>query len=329
MVSQLTRWDTSTLPVHDQFGYWHEVICKAFVPLTPRPIERREDFPSIVETRPMVRLNRAMISSRPQVTRHGPAEVAATDGAYYFVNLQLKGRCRVRHLRSDATVEQGQFVVLDTTRPYHLDFDQDWQMASFRVSHADLDNRLLGRQVELGRPIASAGIGAATVSLMSVLWDIGDDVPGAAARELEMAFASATVAALAAESMDVTQVGSGISRAVIMQYVRAHLTDPNLSVRTACSRFLISPRTLHKVFEGDDETFAAEVRRLRMELAADLLGHRAGPVSVSALGRSVGFADPSSFSRAFRRHFGVSPYEYARSRSSPVHELPSRAARKD
>ena len=44
-------------------------------------------------------INRARIASRAQTTRHGPREVAATDEAFYFVNLQLAVDCRtpVRH----------------------------------------------------------------------------------------------------------------------------------------------------------------------------------------------------------------------------------------
>lgn len=50
--------------------------------------------------------------------------MAAADGAFYFVNLQLVGRCRTRQGTEESVVEPGQFVVVDTTAPYYFDFDR-------------------------------------------------------------------------------------------------------------------------------------------------------------------------------------------------------------
>ncbi len=50
--------------------------------------------------------------------------------------------------------------------------------------------------------------------------------------------------------------------------------------------------------------------QLRMNRAAELLREHGCSVSVTAL--SVGFADVFSFSRAFKRHFGVAPRVYAK-----------------
>jgi AraC family transcriptional activator of tynA and feaB len=57
-------WDVSRLPERDQFDYWHEVICQAFVPLTPSRKERGAGFASTVETRLLARNNRARTSSK-------------------------------------------------------------------------------------------------------------------------------------------------------------------------------------------------------------------------------------------------------------------------
>ena len=31
-------WDVAVRPAQEQFGYWREVICEAFVPLAPAPL---------------------------------------------------------------------------------------------------------------------------------------------------------------------------------------------------------------------------------------------------------------------------------------------------
>ena len=103
-------WDVSRLPEPDQFDYWREVICQAFVPLTPGRKNGGPGFAWRVETRPLVGINRARIASQAQTTRHGRREVAATDDAFYFMNLQLAGRCRTRVGATDTVVGPGQFV---------------------------------------------------------------------------------------------------------------------------------------------------------------------------------------------------------------------------
>jgi hypothetical protein len=103
-------WDVSRLPERDQFDYWRGVICQAFVPLMPGRKEPGPGFASTVETRPLLVINRARIASRVQTTRHGPREVAATDDAFYLVNLPLAGRCRTRVGTTDTVVRPGQFV---------------------------------------------------------------------------------------------------------------------------------------------------------------------------------------------------------------------------
>jgi hypothetical protein len=86
-----------------------------------------------VETRALGEINRARIRSRPQLTSHGPREVSRSQGEFYFVNLQLAGRCAVRHGEAESVVSPGQFTVLDTTEPYYLGFDAEWRVLSFRL----------------------------------------------------------------------------------------------------------------------------------------------------------------------------------------------------
>ena len=298
----VATWDSAVLPAREQFGYWHEVICQAFVPLTPHRTSDEEDFVAKVETHPLGGLNRARLRSRPQRTDHGPGEVARTDDGWYFVNLQLRGRCVTTVRGATTVVDEGQIVVVDTTEPYWFTLDRPWQMLSYRLPHALLDGPLGGRRPALGRPVDPSGPGAVLATLMTALWPLAEDAPGSA--DLTRSFANAVAAATAGPDDE----AGGHTRAAVLAYVEAHLGD-DLSVHAVCRRFAISPRTLHALFADTDESFAAGVRRLRLERCAALLRDPAGTATVTAVAAAHGFDDPTSFSRAFRRHFGVSPRE--------------------
>jgi AraC family L-rhamnose operon transcriptional activator RhaR len=79
------------------------------------------------------------------------------------------------------------------------------------------------------------------------------------------------------------------------------------------ARLYISPHHLCHLFSHwVGEPPIAFVNRRRTEVAAGLLVTSANPVA--SVGASVGWPDPSMFSRAFRRAFGVSPRAYRVSR---------------
>jgi len=95
----------------------------------------------------------------------------------------------------------------------------------------------------------------------------------------------------------------------VLGFVAAHLGDPGLSVVSVCRRFAISPRLLHRLFEGHEQTFAATVRTMRLEQCARLLTDPMDRSTITDIAQRHGFIDSASFSRAFRRHFGVAPRE--------------------
>ena len=92
----------------------------------------------------------------------------------------------------------------------------------------------------------------------------------------------------------------------------ALLGSPSLSWQTdaVAERQCISVRTLQRQFLNETGVVFSEWRtRARVSVAADLLAEGRG---VGWTGHHVGFETHAGFTRAFRRHFGVTPREYSR-----------------
>ncbi len=78
----------------------------------------------------------------------------------------------------------------------------------------------------------------------------------------------------------------------------------------------MNPQYVSRLFkERAGENFHVFLARVRMEKAAQLL--RDGGYLTYEVSEIVGYGNQKNFTRAFRRHFGMSPRQYKRSASSP------------
>lgn len=98
-------------------------------------------------------------------------------------------------------------------------------------------------------------------------------------------------------------------RAEVMRYIGANLSDPMLSPSQMAQALGMSRAALYRMFE-EDGGVAEVIREKRLaEAAVVLAGSEGRSLRISEVARRMGFVDNSSFSRAFRAHFGVSPRE--------------------
>ena len=98
-------------------------------------------------------------------------------------------------------------------------------------------------------------------------------------------------------------------------HAHAHLDGP-LSTETLAGVADLSIHAFHRRFRAAfGETPAAYVRRLRLERAAWRLQLHGD--SILAIALDCGFGDHETFTRAFRRHYGLSPREWRRAGRYP------------
>lgn len=104
---------------------------------------------------------------------------------------------------------------------------------------------------------------------------------------------------------------------LVLNYIREHLTD-DLSLDTLAEVACFSPYHFHRIFTAlTGETLNNAVGRLRLDRAAALL--KASPkATVTQVALETGFTSTSSFSRAFKKHFGISARSW--DRRSPLKE---------
>ncbi len=103
-----------------------------------------------------------------------------------------------------------------------------------------------------------------------------------------------------------TETGGLITR--IQQYIIGHYGDPSLSLSTISQEFHISENYFSYLFKKEvSENFSTYLEKLRMAKAKELVTE--SQTAISELYQYVGYNNPASFRRVFKKTFGVSPRE--------------------
>ena len=96
----------------------------------------------------------------------------------------------------------------------------------------------------------------------------------------------------------------------VMKYLNENLTDPDLNVEKLTEDVGISRAQLHRKMKEIAGVSTGEfIRNLRLEQAARLIEE--GEINITQVAYSVGFNNQTHFSTVFKKHYGMSPSEYA------------------
>lgn len=113
------------------------------------------------------------------------------------------------------------------------------------------------------------------------------------------------------ETSDASLSRPGVPTSAIEAMARLlepHLADPSLSTARVAELMGTSERTLARHLAVSGTTILRELTRLRMEAATRLLADT--DATVQEIASQVGYVDPGTFSRAFRRWCDASPTSY-------------------
>lgn len=91
-------------------------------------------------------------------------------------------------------------------------------------------------------------------------------------------------------------------------HIKSHIGGNRLTVELMAEQFGVSVRTFQRRLNDADVSFSDLIMNVRKAESKSLLSNK--QLSVTDTAYSLGFSDAGSFSRAFRRWFGMSPDQY-------------------
>ncbi|GAA2058757.1 AraC family transcriptional regulator [Catenulispora yoronensis] len=313
------RWSTLEVPRAAQFARWRELICEAFLALTPES-DLRDGFAGTVAQRPLGELSIARIESQRQSVRRTDRDITNSPLQGYYVNLQLRGSSLMTQHGRSTVLHPGDLAVVDTTEPFAFEFRDDFQQLSLFAPRALLATDPDTPIATATRVDTTAGPGAAVRHALLAL-TAGDLDEATAAR---LAGHACGILAIALEhpagpADRAAPVGQGRLHVAALADIDEHLTDSDLSAAVVARRLGVSVRLLYAAFAGRQHRLAAEIRRRRLDRAwRDLQDPARAGLRVLDVAVQAGFTDVTSFHRTFRREYGRTPAEVRRAALEPL-----------
>jgi AraC-like DNA-binding protein len=301
----------------DSFLHWRELICEAFLSLTPES-DRRDGFTGAVTQWQFTDLSLARIRSQRQRVSRTERDIDRAPRYGYYANFQVQGVSRMTQQSRSTVLRPGDLAVVDTAEPFAFDFPEPFVQLSLYLPGPLLESQL-GRGVPTATRVdTGAGVGAAVRHALGAL-SRGDLAPEAAAR---LAVHTCGLIAVALErpvTADTPALRHDRLHRAALEDIDEHLTDDDLSAPVTAHRLGVSARLLYAVFAGQRHSYATEVRRRRLDRAwRELQDPARSHLRVIDVAVSAGFADVTSFHRAFRRVYGRTPRQVREAAMGPA-----------
>nr|WSY48930.1 helix-turn-helix domain-containing protein [Streptomyces sp. NBC_00886] len=292
---------------------WAQLLSESFVPLSLGSVSGsfrgsvRSSALGSVATLTEVRTHGASVVLRSaRLARSEPSDDC-------LFSLHLDGEGAVLQGGCEAVLPCGGGALYDASRPYELRFPTGTRQLVLQTPRDQLRDRV-GRLEDLcGRPLPARH---PTVRVLAAyvreLADTGDGLTGGQRTELGLTAIDLLATALRAVAGEGAGVPSGRTAllAAMQAYVRERLADPRLSPEALARRHGVSLRYTAELFAADGTSPAAFIRAERLRAAhRALTDPRYADLTVAAVAVRCGFADRTTFTRAFVRAYSRTPAE--------------------
>jgi AraC family transcriptional regulator, positive regulator of tynA and feaB len=225
------------------------------------------------------------------------------------VSLFLSGDGYQRQGERSERIRPGDIAIVDMGRPF-----ASGGSSAYRELRLHLPRKIFAAQI--GRTEMLAGrcfpAGGALQALFAAYYQgFADALPAVSAAEADRGFEAVLHLLQSAlgghASVSHAEVGPQALRGLAEVYMRRHLHDPDLDPMRIAAALNVSRTRLYEAF-SESEGIAATLLDARLDAARrQIVLPGGGAIGVVLL--DCGFRDSTSFNRAFRRRFGMTPTE--------------------
>ncbi len=236
----------SDMHPRDRLAYWYDVACKVFVKHECR-VEKLPTFDATIHRATLGELGIIEVDSLglsyAAVTARN---IANEDDGVFLLGLQLEGSATVIQDGREATLQPGDFTLLDAQRPYTSHYSAKWRRLFIKIPHRSLKARLApSLQLTAHAVRRGPGIGGLVSDYLRMIpQHIGGLKEAARAQIGEQVLDLAAIALAAQGDNDRPALSSARATALLRlrTEIERRLPDPALDPETAAAAAGISVR---------------------------------------------------------------------------------------
>jgi AraC-like DNA-binding protein len=308
------RWSSESVSPREQFSSWREACCQRVYAVTPEREAEGPTFRGSIDARWIGELDVVGVRCEPHTVSRTQQDVRRAPSDTYYLYLQLGKAVWFSQRERLFNGGRGDIVLADPNVPFSTGAVGDFDFRLLRLPRTSVD-RYLSRpgHLPMVHLAADSAECALLTSCLAGLWTHGDRLDARLVQPVTDALTRlmAMTAGIAPELQDAAHDAMRVAMLErAQQYIVTHYTDLFLSPAVAAKALGVSVRKLHLVLSASGKSFSERLADRRLDEARLRLstpGISARPISEIAF--DVGYADLSTFYRAFRAKWGVTPGE--------------------
>ena len=304
---------TTAIAERKRFQFWQDAVCDTFVELDCEIYADRPFFGELATTH-CDGLHFSSVRADGQTVTRTRSRIRRSREEVMLISLQVSGSGVVSQDGREARLGPGDFACYDSTRPYTLKFDAEFEQLVLHMPREDMVRRIGRTEAWTARRVEAASpVGSLVLPFVYQSASVVSEVAPATASRLSETCLSLVTAALG-ERLGVGTDPQTAGRIALTYrakaFIESNLHNHALNTEKVAAHLRISPRYLQDLFHAEETTVSDWIWKRRLEKSR---GYLADPLraydSIAQIALACGFADFGHFSRRYKDAFGASPRE--------------------